>query len=178
MTVGGQLLDIGFTPEFLVMAVVLGLGAAAISSFVIGGVAVAIVGPRRMDAVLLPGVVGFLVTMAGVLLVRDVTLAWVAAGAFAAALLVAWLQKANIEDPTAPAASGVLVVGRALLGLLVGAGLGLVGLVSTQSPLVLVVITLTGLAFGLRWGLTADESAGPEAEARPPVADPEPPPGG
>ena len=178
MSVGGQLLDIGFTPEFLVMAAVLGLGAATIASFVIGGAAVAIVGPRRMDAVLLPAVVGFLVTMAGVLLVRDVALAWVAAGAFAAALLVAWLQKANIDDPTAPAASGVFVVGRALLGLLVGAGLGFVAMLSTGGPLALVLISLIGLAIGLRWGLSADDAAGPEPEARPPVVDPESPPRG
>jgi hypothetical protein len=166
------LLEIGLTPEFLAMAVIVGLGSAAVVSFVIGGIAIAIVGPRRMDAVLLPGVVGFIVTIALVLLARDVALYWVASAAFASALLVAWLQKANIDDPTAASATGVFVVGRTLVGLLVGAAVGIVGLIFTQSPFALVLLTLIGAAIGLRWGLSAEPRP---AEEQPPAA--EPPPG-
>ena len=172
MIARGPYADIGLTPEVLAMIVIVGLGTAAVAALAVGGVAVAIVGPRRWDAVTLPSVVAFVLVVASVLLIRDVQPLVVLVAAFVAALFVAWLQKANIDDVTAPSADGVFVVGRGLVGVLVGATLGLAAAVLTQGVFAMILFVLIGLALGLRWAMTADAPAPVEASG--PLADGEP----
>lgn len=172
MIARGPFAEIGLTPEVLAMIVIVGLGTAAVAALVVGGIAIAIVGPRRWDAVTLPSVVAFVLTVASVLLIRDVQPLWVVVAAFVTALFVAWLQKANIEDDTAPIAGGIFVVGRVLVGVLVGATLGLAAAAATQGVFALILCVLIGLALGLRSAMSADapapaEVTGPRADAEP-----------
>jgi hypothetical protein len=175
--VGGPFADIGLTPGFLAMIVIFGLGSAAVAAVVVGGIAVAIIGPRRWDAVTLPSVVAFVLAVASALVIRDAQPLWVVVAMFVAALLVAWLQKANIEDDTAPSTGEVFVVGRLLVGLMIGAAVGLAAAAATQGVFPLVLCVLIGLALGLRSAMSANAPAVPEAPGPVVAAEPEPPAG-
>ena len=167
MIVRTAALDIGFTPEALAMVVIFALGGLGLFALVVGAVAVAIVGPRRWDAVTMPGIVVFVLAVGLALFGRldGSAVPWVLVAAFAIAIATAFLQRGSLVDEDDPGASGIVVLGRVLVGLAIGAVVGLAGAAAMQNAFVLVICVGIGLLLGLRGAMSGEppRAGGPVA---------------
>jgi hypothetical protein len=163
-------LDVGLTPEILAMVIVFALGGLGLFALVVGAIAVAIVGPRRWDAVMMPGIVVFILAVGLALFGRldGSAVPWVVIAAFAVAIVTAFLQRGSLVDEDDPGASGIVVLGRVLVGLAIGAVVGLAGAAAMQNAFVLVICVAIGLLLGLRGAMSAE----PPRDGGGPVAPP------
>lgn len=183
MTPAGALLaDIGMSPSvvFVILAVLATI--ALLAAVAATAVALAIVGPRRADAAVLPTAAAFVAVMAFLLTRTAEPVPWIFAVLIGLAVAFATAAAQRIvvgvigSDPARWAV--VYTVGGVAAGLVAGAVLGTIASVSSDSPasalLVAAIGGVIGLMIGLRHGrqiIRAGPAGAPEpAESTSPDA--------
>jgi hypothetical protein len=157
MTMDGPVADIGLTPLVVLLIFVTWLGVLAAVAFGAGGLAVAIVGPRRLSAVLVPGAVTLVVVLALSFIGRQTITPILLLAAMGSALLVAVAQRAvlpyRLDIDRALASGPWFVIAGILAGIVTGAIIGGVAAAFIGPPSLLPLLAILGSVLGaLRGG--------------------------
>jgi hypothetical protein len=152
MTPNAPIAEIGLTQGVVLLIFLTWLGILAAMAFVAGVLAIAVVGPRRLSAVAVPGSATFVVVVALVLAGRVALGLLLLLAAMETALLVAVAQRVLLphggDIDRALATGPWFVIGGILAGIVTGAIIGAVAAAFIGPPSLLPLLAIVGAVFG------------------------------
>jgi hypothetical protein len=168
VTAHGQFADIGFSGQLLVLVLLFWLGILAAAAAIPAAIAIAIVGPRRPGAIIVPAAATLLV-LGAIFFVARWTMAdalrlvlTAMATAFAAALIQILVLARVRPDVVIP--GPVWAIGGAVAGIGMGAIVGVVAWVVTSLASLIVLFALMGAIVGaVRGAVRGRARADPES---------------